>query len=112
MAILTDYQLNLPEKGVLTIEMTPPIGISGWTIEYRLTKRFGSDDYIIQNSCASGFNGVSGITVTNGAAGIMNIVNFPQYMSGKLPGPYAWTLLRTNSGHQTELARGYRLVDY
>ena len=112
MAIVTDYSLSLTERGVLTIEMIPPTSVGGWSLDFYLTKRFGSQENIIHNSVASGYNGASGITITNSGAGIMNVVNLPASMSGKLPGNYAWTLRRTDSGHQTEIATGYRLASF
>ncbi len=112
MPIITDYSLAISERGVLTIEMTPPTPIGGWSLDFYLMKRFGSQAYLIQNSVASGFNGASGITITNSGAGIMNIVNQAIFMSGQQPGYYAWVLQRTNSGHQTEVAKGWRLADW
>jgi len=111
MAVITDYSLALSEKGVLTIEMIPPTAIGGWSLDFYLTKRFGSQTYLIHNSVASGYNGASGITIVNSGAGIMNIVNLAINMSGQQPGNFAWSLQRTNSGFQTEVAKGYRLSD-
>lgn len=112
MPIVTDYSLARSETGTLTVSMIPPTPIGGWTLEYRLTKRFGSSDYIILGSVTSGYNGVSGITVVNSGNGIVNITNQPAFVSGKTPGNYAWQLVRTDSGMATEIAKGFRLMNY
>ena len=112
MPIVADYSLNRDENGTLTVEMIPPTPIGQWSIEFRLTKRFGSNDYIILGSVASGYNNVSGINIVNSGAGIMNIPNYPAYMSGREPGPYAYTVIRTDAGLETELSTGYRLMNF
>lgn len=112
MAEYADYTLARYEDGVLAVEMTPPTNISGWAIEAILTRRFGEETPIARKSCASGFNNVSGINITNGGQGHFQVSFFASEVSGVDPGNLACVIRRTQSGVQTEISKGFRLMDY
>ncbi len=103
--------MNLAEyaDGILTIPLAPPTAIGGWSLEFTQTRRFGGTP-IFTLYCASGYNGVSGLTVINSGQGIIqaNISPFP--VSGFTAGVYTFTLKRTDSGSRTVLATGQRLM--
>ena len=92
--------------------MSPPQPIGGWTVEARVSKRFGiGSSGLIVASAASGYGGgVSGITITDSGAGKMTFpINSPA-TSGFLPGNYATTISRLDSGFNTVLYQGYLIL--
>ena len=113
--ITTQFSLPALADGTLTIGLQPAVNISGWTLQCTTWKNqqtiSGSVSGLITKSAASGFNNVSGINVTNGAGGVLN-VNFNRFdVSGGLEvGTYYFLLERLDSGNATPLANGLRLV--
>lgn len=110
MAVLTDFAFIKFEDGVLTISMSPPVAIGGWEIQFKTTKRFGGVNNLITKSVSSGYNGQSGITVTNSGAGIFNVALGTQDTSGLEYGNYAAVTQRLNSGSMTTLTEGFLLL--
>lgn len=113
MPINADFMLGSTEAGVLTVTMTPPVAVGGWTVEFRLQKYFGFEDAgsgLVNKYLASGYNGVSGISVTNSGQGIFAITLNAIDSSGLQYGNYAYAVLRTDSGQQTILSQGYELL--
>ena len=106
-----DFALARYEDGVLTIPMVPPVAIGGWSIRYTEQKRFGGSTNLITKSVASGFNGASGITITNSGQGIFNIAINSVDSSGLEYGNDAFVVERMDSGHRTSLTEGYRLIN-
>jgi hypothetical protein len=109
MPIYTDYDLVRYSDGQLTIALSPPTPIGGWTVLYEETRRFCGTSGI-QKWLASGFNGVSGITVVNSGEGVIRVQINSTDSSGRNPGSYAYTITRMDSGHRTTLAEGYHVM--
>lgn len=112
MAIQTDFCFIRNNDGTITVTMTPPVAIGGWTIMWSRTHRFGSDDFKTPKWYSPGFNGVSGITVVNSGQGIFNIRLNSVDTSGLQAGNYANSAVRLNSGSITTLTEGYMTLGY
>jgi hypothetical protein len=105
--VLLDIPLCRLEDGTFKIEMTPPVSISGWAVQWLQQKRFGGISGLIL-SMASGFvNGQSGLTLTDGAAGKFQAQEQSVYTSGQDYGNYAVKVERMDSGSRTALTTGY-----
>lgn len=89
------------------VQLTPAVAIGGWNIEFEMKTHFGGVSGIITKSVASGFNGASGITVTNSGEGLFNISIRAGDTSGLLYAPYAYTTRRDDSGFKTVLTEGF-----
>ncbi len=111
MSQFSDWALAKDEDGTLTIQMTPPTAVGGWDARFDIAKRFGGTP-IVTKYVASGFNGVSGITITNSGQGIFSVRIDAADSSGLDEGVYASWLKRTSSGFSTVLFEGYRLLTY
>ena len=101
-----DFSLCKGEDGILVISMTPPVPIGGWPIEWSASVAFGGTAFVTK-SCASGYHGVSGITIQNSGAGIFQVRINSVDTSGVEFGAYAQKCLRTQSGFQTEIENGF-----
>lgn len=111
MPLYADFALARYEDGVLTIVMTPPVSIGGQTIEFVMGKRFGSQTPFVTKVVASGFNGASGITITDSGVGRMNVNLFATPdMSGREENNYAWSVKRIDSGYHTTYVQGYLVL--
>lgn len=110
MPILTNFGLIRMEDGVLTISIVPSTSIGGWNIEWSLVKRFGGVTPLVTKSVASGYNGVSGITIVDSGAGVFNVAINSVDTSGLDPGNYATGADRLTSGRRTSLTQGYLLL--
>ncbi len=111
MPVISDFVLGLGEDGVLTVSLAPPTAIGGWDIEFLQSRHCGSASGIITKYVGSGFNGASGITITNSGYGVMQIALFAREMSGYDPGNYAYQVLRLTSGSRTVLSEGFRIAN-
>lgn len=109
MAQEQDFAISYVD-GVLTVDLRPPTNITNWAIQFTMTKRFYSNTPIITKSCASGYNNVSGINVTNAGIGLFNVTLTRAEVSGLAAGAYACNIDRVDSGFYTELVNGYRLL--
>lgn len=108
----SDTRMIFQEDVLDTFVMSPPQPIGGWTVEARISKRFGiGASGIIVMSAASGYGGgASGITITDSGAGKMTFpINSPA-TSGWQPGPYATTISRLDSGSVSVLYQGFLLI--
>ena len=110
MSTLLDFALGQREDGTLVFSMIPPTNIENWTIQYTEMHRFGGISGLVIKSTASGYNGVSGINITNPTQGIMNISIASIDSSGRDYGCYAFSIQRLDSGAVTILSEGYRLI--
>ena len=110
MAALVDFSLARQEDGSLNIAMAPSVNISGWSLQFTLLKSFGGISGIVIGSCASGFNGVSGISVINGLQGNFTCTIGSQFTSGLGWGAYAYDIQRLDSGFRTVLVEGNMLL--
>lgn len=124
MPIYVDYEMARYSDGVVSIGMSPPQPIGGWTIRYREFVNFGGGQPLVLESgqssgrldvnkvekwVSSGLNGQSGITITDSGVGIMTIRVYESEVSGRPYGAYAYQLERLDSGSLCVLAEGYRL---
>ena len=111
MAIFTDFVLFSAENGIVTVAMTPPTPIGGWTLQFTMTHRPNGTPIIVK-SMASGYYGTSGMNIVNSGQGIMSIALYPSEVSGLDPSTYAWNVYRLDSGFATDIAQGYRLMSF
>lgn len=95
--------------GLLTVPVSPPVPVGGWSVEFIMTKRQDGTP-IVTKSVASGFNGQSGINITDSGNGTMIISLFASEVSGIDQGSYAYRVTRTDSGFHSVLCNGYRLA--
>lgn len=112
MPIQQDFQASYWSENNVTLALNPPAPVSGLAITFSCTRRAGGDDVVLLKSCASGFNGVSGITVTNGQQGVMDIrINPAADISGTAVGNYVWQARIVTSGLAVTLGDGYLSVN-
>ena len=111
MPVFTEFAVTRATDTTLTMALQNPTNISGWSIKFEVQHRFGGTSGLITKSCASGYNNVSGLNVTNGAQGVMQISIGATDMSGLPYGNYSYTIVRTTSGQVTPLAGGYILLN-
>ena len=110
MPVYSDFTMLKTTDLGISFSMSPPVSISGWSVEMKVAKRFGGSGMIVA-SMASGYAaGQSGITISDGALGTFTLpVNAPQ-TSGWCAGNYATTISRTDSGYNTVLDIGYLIL--
>jgi len=107
MPSIGNFQINRGVDGTVTIVMSPPVAIGGWPLQAVITKRMESSTEIITGYANSGYNGVSGILVTNSGAGMFNFSIPATITSGLDPGNYALNVWRLTSGQRTLIQQGY-----
>lgn len=111
MATNVDFSLYKNEDATITIYLSPPTATGGWTVEFRMQKYFGdTQSGGLLKSMASGFNGTSGIQITNSGQGIFAVDIDSRDTSGMNFGNYAYTFERTDSNQKTVLSLGYGIV--
>lgn len=110
MPVLADFTIGRYSDGVLTVYMAPPVPVGAWNIQFQTTKRFGGGSGLITKSVSSGYNGVSGITITNSGIGVLNVNINSNDTSGLNYGVYAFTLSRLDSGLVSQISEGYLIV--
>ena len=110
MAVLVDYSVDKLSDTSILLEMQPPVPVGGWTVVHTVTKRLGGLSGLIVLSCASGFSGVSGITVSDSGAGRFTLSYQSVYTSGWLPGVYTHATERVMSGQRSTLSKGFLVV--
>lgn len=99
-----------------TILMTLAEGtnISGWSIQFDLSKRLGSTAPFYQAFAASGLNNVSGINVTNGPQGQFTTAVPASVFSGIVASGYdptgAFAIKWRRTDYPTTISAGYLVV--
>lgn len=111
MPVLADFPLARYEDGLLTISLAPAAPIGAWNIQFLVQHRFGGLSGLILASVSSGFNGQSGITITNSGEGVFNVRIPGIATSGWNYGNYAFAVTRLDSGSRTVLSEGYLLLN-
>lgn len=111
MPVIGDFAWVRYDDGVLTLGLIPPTPVGGQTVQFQVMKRFGGVSGIFTRSVASGFNGASGITITDSGQGIMQIQIRSADTSGLEYGNIAFMADRLDSGYQTRYAEGYISVN-
>ncbi len=109
MPVLADFNSITGEHSSINMSLNSPTSVSGWTIRYRETKYFGGSSGFAEAHVASGFNAVSGIEVTNGPLGHLTITLRAGDTSGRV-GSYPYRIERLDSGFQSVLTEGYRVI--
>lgn len=107
MAVRTDFSLIRQEDATLNVPLTPAAPIGAWNLRFLMTQRFGDTSGLITKSVASGYNAVSGITVTNSGQGVFTVNLRANDTSGLEYGNYAYQLERLDSGNRSVLTEGY-----
>jgi hypothetical protein len=111
MPVIADFSFVKFDDGTITVGLQDPTPIGGWDIQFVVSKRFdGASSGIVTKSVASGFNGASGITITDSGQGHFNIALNGIDTSGLEPGNYATRTERTTSGFHTTLTLGYLIL--
>lgn len=105
--VLADIVTGRYEDGTFVVELNNPTPIGGWTIDFLVQKRFGGLSGLIHKQVASGFNGASGITITNSGQGVFQIALNSVDTSGLDYGNYAYATQRLDSGSRTLINEGY-----
>jgi hypothetical protein len=98
LPVYANFTLARYEDGILTVSMTPPTPIGGWTLQFSVCTRFGGTSPLVTKSCASGYNGTSGITITNSGQGFFAVQLKSADTSGLDPGNFAYVIERLDSG--------------
>lgn len=105
--VIVDFSFPRYSDAIILLEMSPPEPVGGHSIEFAVYKRIGPDSSgLIVKSVASGFNGASGITITDSGIGVMETNINSQDTSGLQAGNYEFTFNRLDSGLSTALAMG------
>lgn len=112
MPNVADINLAQYADGVITIAMTPPVAVGGWSVKFTMARRFSSDSGICFRYGASGFGGgESGVTVLDSGLGRFRVkAPSPEETSGLEPGNFAIQFERTDSGSRTVLSQGYEVM--
>lgn len=110
MAQQVDFALAQYADGTLTVTLSPPVPVGGWEIEWVMQKHFGSESPLVRKSVASGFNGASGIRVTNSGQGEFKVTINSVDTSGLDPINYVHSARRLTSGSRVPLAEGYVIL--
>ena len=111
MASLSDFCFPRFNDGEVNFALEPAVPIGGWDIRFEMSRAFGGVP-LVTKYLNSGYNGVSGITVTNSGQGQLKVQLYAAEVSGVQPGNIAYMICRYTSGARTELAKGYRIMDY
>lgn len=106
--IYSDFNLALYTNMALTVSIEPPTAAGGWNVDFRVQNVFGfASGPLILKSVNSGYNTVSGITVTNSGQGTIQINFIPGDTSGLVAKPYCYAINRyLSGGSYTLLAEG------
>lgn len=111
MAVQTDFSFLRWENATLNVSLTPPTPITGWSLHFQAKKYFGGESGLANAYAASGYTGVSGISILNAGNGVFS-VNVPSAAtSGWNYGNFAYSISRTDSGFQTVLSQGFILLN-
>lgn len=109
MPILVDFSMARNEDATLSVSLQPPTPIGGWDLRFQSSKRHGglSGGLTPPKVSASGFSGVSGITVVNSGQGQFNVSLNSVDSSGLDFGAYAYSIERMSSGARSVLTQGF-----
>lgn len=110
MPVINDFPLFLGNDQIVPVTIAPPTPIGGYDLLFRVTRNYGSTSGFITKSAASGYNGVSGITIISSGGGQLQVRINAVDSSGLGQGAYFYALTRINSGFVTELAEGFMLA--
>jgi hypothetical protein len=109
MTMEADFAFCRYCDGVLTVSMTPPVAIGGWTLQVDVSHRMGSVEPLFSRYAASGYVG-SGITIVDSGTGTFAAQIDAPDTSGLDLKNYACLVKRTDSGSRTDIFKGYMLL--
>ena len=104
-----DYNVRRGEDALLSGIRIENTAIGGWNIQLSLFTHFGGSG-LLQKVTASGFNGVSGVTITSSGLGTYTARMNSVESSGLAYGAYPYVVERLTSGSRTVLQQGYIVV--
>jgi len=104
---LADFTMARQTDVTIGIGIEPPVPVGGWEVQFQVTNRFGGSSGLITKSVASGFNGVSGVSVVNSGQGIFNVAIGASDTSGRPYGNYSYEFNRLSSGNMVRLVEGF-----
>lgn len=110
MSVQANFSLARYEDGVLIVSMAPPVAIGAWSLRFQVQKRFGGSSNLITKTSTSGYNGTSGITITNSGEGVFNVAINGVDTSGLDYGNYSYSTDRLDSGNRKTLSEGYLVL--
>ncbi len=102
-----DFQVFRYQDGILTVSLEPPAPIGAWNILFEAVNHFGGSNSVVSKSVGPGFNGLSGILITDSGHGVMNISVSALDVSGLEYGNYAYQVRRVDSGAGLLINEGY-----
>ena len=108
--IYSDYTFGRGETFALVIAMQSPSPIGGYPIAWDMHHRFGGISGLIHKECNSGFNAVSGITITSSGNGIFSVLINAGDTSGFLSKNFASQATRGLSGAVSILHQGFAIL--
>lgn len=107
MPTIMNFTWTKFDDGNLLINLDPPTAIGGQNLAFNLGRYFGGEMDTIVKTAASGFNGVSGLTVVNSGLGQMSVALQTPDTSGLDYGNYAYRVARTTSGQVATFTEGF-----
>ncbi len=110
MPIITDFEIARQEDTLLIINLQPPAPVGGRNMDFVVQKYYGGISGLIVKSVSSGYNGLSGITVTDSGQGVVNIQIKAADTSGWNFGAYVFNFFACDSGYRTVFTEGYITV--
>lgn len=110
MPVFSNFTWTKFDDGNLLINLDPPTAIGGQNLAFNLGRYFGGEMGTIVKTAASGFNGVSGLTVVNSGQGQMSVALTSLDTSGLDFGNYSYKVARTTSGQVAAFTEGYCLL--
>jgi hypothetical protein len=110
MPTISNFTWTRFDDGSLVINLDPPTAIGGQNLAFTLGRYFGGAMDTIVKTAASGFNGVSGLTVVNSGQGQMSVALTALDTSGLDFGNWAYRVARTTSGQVVAFTEGFCLL--
>ncbi len=107
---LADFSMARQTDVTIGIGIEPPVPVGGWAVQFQVTNRFGGSSGLITKSVASGYNGVSGVTVVESGQGTFNVRIGANDTSGLQYGNYAYEFNRLTSGNMVRLVEGFLVL--
>lgn len=101
------FTISRYADGKVTLVLQPQAPVGGLDIVFECAKRDGGP-VIFSKYVSSGYNGASGLTITNSGAGIIDIrISAPNDLSGQDQGNFHYKTLVTTSGRDNRLSEGF-----
>lgn len=89
------------EDVVLTVTLTPPTNITGWSLTFTVKNNLGGTTEVTKDN-----GGTGGISITSAGNGIFTVTILRSDTTGLAIQAYVYDIRRTDSGNNTVLAFG------